>query len=370
MPATLARTARTASSLVVRGVLLLVLIEGTASLIGFALGLAGGVPPERERMHMRFDPELGWTSLPDTRLENFYGPGRHLTINGQGVRAKRTYAAEPPAGRRRALCAGDAFTLGPGVDDDSTWCAQLEQIEPDLETVNLGQGGYGLDQTFLHVRRDGVGFGFDVLLFAFTRDDFARMEKDNYHHYAKPVLRIGSGGELEVRNVPVPDNGRRMPWLMRNLSMFERLRIVELTRPALRALRPRVATGLTAGELADLSGKVFEELSRLSEQHGAALVLIDLPTYADYENPNELWRQRIAREVHKRNIPFIDLVEELRRLSRSDVARLYEPIDAGDLRSSETPFSEEGHAWVAEAVRRQLRDLPRVATLLDDAPHT
>ena len=97
---------------------------------------------------MRFDPDLGWTSVPDTRLENFYGPGRHLTINGQGVRAKRAYAAEPPAGRRRALCAGDAFTLGPGVDDDSTWCAQLEQIEPQLETVNLGQGGYGLDQIY------------------------------------------------------------------------------------------------------------------------------------------------------------------------------------------------------------------------------
>jgi hypothetical protein len=370
MPAALAHTARMLTSLVVRGVLLLVLIEGTASLVGFALGLAGGLPPERERLHMRFDPDLGWTSVPDTRLENFYGPGRHLTINGQGVRANRAYTAEPPAGRRRALCVGDLFTFGPGVDDESTWCAQLEQIEPRLETVNLGQGGYALDQSFLHVRREAVGFDFDVLLVAFTRDDFSRMDKDNYHHYGKPVLRIGGNGELEVRNVPVPESGRRLPWLVRNLSVFERLRIVELARPALRALRRPAATGLTAGELADLSGKVFEELARLSDQHGAALVLIDLPTYADYENPNELWRQRIAREVHKRDIPFIDLVEELRGLSRSDVARLYEPIDAGDRRGSETPFSEEGHAWVAEAIRRQLRDLPRVATLLGDTPHT
>ena len=365
MPAALAHTARTATSLAVRGVLLLVLIEGTASLVGFALGLAGGVPPERERLHMRFDPDLGWTSVPDTRLENFYGPGRHLTINGQGVRAKRAYAAEPPAGRRRALCAGGAFTLGPGVDDDSTWCAQLEQIEPGLETVNLGQGGYGLDQIFLRVRRDGAGFDHDVLLFAFTRDDFSRMEKDDYHHYAKPVLRVGGDGELEVHNVPVPDNGRRMPWLVRNLSVFERLRIVELTRPALRALRPPAASGLTAGEIADLSGKVFEELEILSDRHGAALVLIDLPTSADYENPNELWRKRIAREVRQRDIPFIDLVEELRGLPRSDVARLYEPLEAGDLRGNETPFSEEGHAWVAEAVRRHLRALPRVAAVLD-----
>ena len=145
-----------------------------------------------------------------------------------------------------------------------------------------------------------------------------------------------------MRNVPVPDSGRRMPWLVRNLSLFERLRIVELARPALRALRPRAATGLTAGELADLSGKVFEELARLAEQHGAALVLIDLPTYADYENPNELWRERIAREARKRDIAFIDLVEELRGLPRSDVARLYEPIDVGDLRGSETAVQRGG----------------------------
>ena len=365
MPARLAHTARTTLSLVLRGLLLIVLIEGTASLIGFTLGLAGGVPPERERLHMRFDSDLGWSSVPDTRLENFYGPGRHLTINGQGVRATRPYPPEPPAGRRRALCAGDSFTLGPGVGDDATWCAQLEQIEPQLETVNLGQGGYGLDQSYLHVRRDGVGFDFDVLLFSFTRDDFARMEKDDYHHYAKPLLRIGGDGQLEVRNVPVPDNGQRIPWLVRNLSVFERLRIVELARPALRALRPRATDGLTAGELADLSGKVFEELALLAEQHGAALVLIDLPTYADYENSNELWRERIAREARKRDIAFIDLVEELRGRPRSDVARLYEPLGVGDLRGSETPFSEDGHAWVAEAVRQHLHALPRVAAMLD-----
>jgi hypothetical protein len=364
---TLARIARTAIWLVVRGVLLLILVEGTASLIGFALAFAGGLPPERERLHMRFDPDLGWTSAPDTRLENLYGPGRHLTINGQGVRAKRAYAPVRPAGRRRALCVGNGFTLGTGVDDDSTWCAQLERIEPRLETVNLGQGGYGVDQSYLHVRRDGVQFDFDVLLFTFTREDFARMEKDNYHHYGKPVLRIGPSGELEVHNVPVPDNGRRLPWLVRNLSLFERLRVVELARPALRALRPPATSRLTAGELADLSGRVFEELQRLCEKRGAALVLIDLPTYADYENPGELWRARIAREARKRDIPFFDLVEELRGVPRGDVARLYEPSDAGGLRGSETPYSEAGHAWVAESIRGHLRQLPRVASALDTA---
>jgi hypothetical protein len=365
----IARLARTVTSLAVRGVLLLIIIEGTASLVGLALSLANGLrPPERERLHMRFDPELGWTSVPDTRLENFYGPGRSLTINGQGARAKRAYAEKPPAGRHRALCVGDAFTLGPGVDDDATWCAQLGQIEPRLETVNLGQGGYGLDQSFLRVRHDGVQFTFAVLLFAFVRDDFARMEKDNFHHYAKPFLRIGANGALDVRNVPVPNNGERMPWLVRNASLFERLRIVELARPAFRALRPARVSELTAGEIAELSGKVFEELAQLCAERRAALVLIDLPTYADYESPGELWRARIAREARKRDIPYVDLVDELRGLARSDVAAFYEPGDGNGARSSGAPFSEAGHAWVAERIREHLRRLPATTSLLD-GPH-
>jgi hypothetical protein len=359
-PHPLARFARAASSLVMRLALLLVVIEGTASLVGFALSLGEGLqPPERERLHMRFDPDLGWSSVPDTRLENFYGPGRNLTINSQGVRAKRTYAARPPAGKLRALCAGDAYTLGTGVDDDSTWCAQLEQRDPHFETVNLGQGGYGLDQSYLWVRRDGVGFAFDVLVFAFVRDDFTRMEKDSYHHYAKPVLRIGANGALETDNVPVPNDGERMPWLVRNASLFERLRIVELARPALRALRPPAA-GLTAGELADLSGKVFESLAQLCAERHAKLVLLYLPTFADYERPGESWRERIAREARKRDLVFVDLVDELRGRPRSEVARFYESGDA-EGRVWEAAFSDAGHAWVADALLAHLRALPGFA---------
>src|SRR5262249_52743766 len=121
---------------------------------------------------------------------------------------------------------------------------------------------------------------------------------------------------------------------------------------------------LTAGELADLSGRVFEELQRVSERHGAALVLLYLPTFADYDSPGDLWRARIAREAHRRDIPWIDLVEEQRALPRADAVRLYEAIDAGAAHSSDTPYSEAGHAWVAEAIRSHLHQLPRVEAML------
>lgn len=349
-----------------RLLLVAVVIEGTASWIGFALGLPQGLqPPEKERLHVRFDPELGWAHVPDTRLEDFYGPGRHLTINTQGLRAKRAYDAQPPAGRLRAICAGDAFTLGTGVDDDDTWCARLETLEPRLETLNLGQGGYGLDQTYLWYRRDGTAFETDLLLVAFVRDDFGRMENDTYHHYGKPLLRLGPDGDLEVHNVPVPNEGERIPWLMRNASLFENLSMFRLAHPAIRALRPRGALRLTVGELAELSGGVFEALQRLTDQQAATLVLVYLPTFEDYEHPGDLWRRRVTREARTRGIAFVDLVEELRALSRREVANLYEPDDAFEPRGAEAPLSAAGHTWVAEVLRSHLRRVPEVAEALE-----
>jgi hypothetical protein len=367
--ASLKRAARSVSSLVLRGLLVLVVIEGTASWVGFALGLTEGLnPPEPERLHMRYDAELGWAHVPDTRLENFYGPGRHLTINMQGVRATRVYDPKPPAGQVRALCAGDAFTLGIGVDDASTWCARLGELEPRLETVNLGQGGYGLDQSYLWVQRDGASFHAKLLVFAFVRDAFGRMETDSLNHYPKPVLRRTESGDLEVRNVPVPNSGGRMPWLLRNLSLFQQLRIVALARPAWRALRGPAASELTVSELADLSGGVFAALQRIADAQGATLVLLYLPTYSDYESPGELWRSRIAREARTRGIAFVDLVEELRELPRTEVARLFEPLDVFGPRGAFAPFSESGHDWVAKALRRHLREMPALAHALGAQP--
>jgi hypothetical protein len=359
------RLLRGASSVVLRLLLVLVVIEGTASWIGFGIALPdGGRPPERERLHMQYDPELGWAHVPDTHLEDFYGPGRHLTINAQGFRGKRSYTPDTPEGRLRAICAGDQFTLGTGVGDDDTWCARLESLEPRFETLNLGQGGYGLDQSYLWYRRDGMAFETDLVVFAFVRDEFTRMESPTYRQYAKPLLRLEDDGDLAVRNVPVPHPGERVPWLVRNAPLFDQLRIVQLARPALEALGPTSVSQLTVGELSDLSGGVFEALQRTSDQQGATLVLLYLPTRGEYDAPGDLWRRRIAREARRRGIPFLDLVEDQKRMGRREMTELYVPVTSPSADGEPEPFSEAGNAWVAESLWRHLQRIPELAALL------
>lgn len=352
-------------SFVLRCVLVLILLEGAASIAAFVLALPDALErPIAERLHTQYDPELGWVHEPGLHLEDFYGPARNLTVSAQGFRGAAVLAPEPPPGRLRTVCSGDSFTLGYGVDDRDTWCARLEALEPQLETVNMGQGGYGIDQSYLWFRRDGLALDPDLHLFAFIREDFGRMQSAEFLDYGKPVLRVAEGGELEVRNVPVPRSAYRMPWLVQNAELIERLRIVQLARPIVRTLLPEQSDKLTMAQLAGLTLRVFEELQALHREDDSTLVLVYLPTREDYRNPRDLWRRRIRAEARQRGLHFVDLVESLKQLSRREVAELYIPDGFIDFPGADGHFNEAGNAWVAREILEALRAIPEVATRL------
>ena len=170
-------------------VLLLVLVEGGASLLLF-LRDAGRTQALAERLHTVHDPELGWVNEPGVHQPDMYGPGVGLTINAQGFRSTEPTPTRTAGGAIRLVCSGDSFTLGYGVADDATWCHQLAEIDPRLETVNMGQGGYGFDQAWLWYRRDGAPLEHRIHVFAFITDDFRRMERDRFLGYAKPLLGV------------------------------------------------------------------------------------------------------------------------------------------------------------------------------------
>ena len=370
MPGRLPRLARALARGVLRILLLLIVVEGTASWLGFALDLPTGVrPPERERLHMQHDSELGWAHIPGTRLENFYGAGRHLTINRSGLRQAGPVGAEAGVARSRAICTGSELTLGIGVGDDETWCARFGARETGLETLNMGQGGYGLDQAYLWYRRDGAELEADLLIFALTREGFARMERDTFEHYRKPTLRRASSGALQARGVPVPRPLESGSWLVRNATLFEQLRIVELARPAFEASWGGPPSELTTSELAALSVEVFESLRELTRERNTTLVLVYLPSGSDASQGRDLWRRRIAQEAHSRGIAFIDLVEAQLALAPEQASQFYvRPPDSAP--SVDMPsFSEQGHAWVAETLSARLRLLPEsVAALEPETP--
>jgi hypothetical protein len=194
-------------------VLLFALLEGAASLLltGVEIIRTDAVP---EHQHAEHDPLLGWVNLPNVHLPDIYGPGVAVRTNSQRFRSDRDFTTAVPAGRTRIICSGDSFTFGYGVDNADTWCERLVALDPRLETVNMGLGGYGVDQAYLWYMRDGTPLDHDLHLFVFLTDDFRRMRSDRFMGYGKPFLDVRDDS-LVVANLPVPNTS----WLARRRAL-------------------------------------------------------------------------------------------------------------------------------------------------------
>jgi hypothetical protein len=142
----------------------------------------------------KFDPMLGWTlreNLRDVPLDQV-----RISSNSQGARGRREYSVAKGPGTR-VVVIGDSYTFGEGVNDAQTFSAGLEQLL-EGEVINLGVHGYGTDQQWLRLRRDGLKYAPDVVVLGFYEDDIAR-NRLRFRDYLKPHFSIVDGR-------PVPDN--------------------------------------------------------------------------------------------------------------------------------------------------------------------
>ncbi len=313
-----------------------------------------------ERRHTVYDPLLGWCNEPGAVIEDMYGPGVGITINEQGFRGARNYSTEVPPGKLRIVCSGDSFTLGYGVDDDSTWSAVLEELDPRLETVNMGQGGYGTDQAFLWWRRDGTELDHDLHLFAFITGDISRSQDDHNYGYPKPVLRVVEG-ELVTENVPVPRFPYLIPYLAQNRRFLDDLALPRLGREL--GGDDRFAHALSADELRASVLAMFDELARVHRERNSLCVAVHLPMKkAWFQEERGGWQELFAEELPKRGILYLDLLGELKKVERSRLRNLF--IVEGSYPGAEGHYTAAGNRWAARTIHRMLLEIPAVAERL------
>lgn len=333
-------------------VLLFMLLEGGSSLVLAAWDARRPSVPQTPAM---YDPFLGWVNTPSAEQPDFWGAGRGFSTNARGVRGREETPDAPPPGRVRVLCSGDSFAFGEGVGDEATWCHLLSVLDPRMETVNLGQPGYGVDQAYLRFEREGLDFGAAIHLFTFTGGDFNRMGYDDHYGYAKPVLEL-EGGRLTVQNVPAPRVGPAISRAMTRLA--ERLRSVELGLRALGRILPgRSRPDL--GELERVAEQVFREVRRLNEENGGSAVFVYLPGPREVETDHE-WRAPVHELARRLELPFIDLTDDLRALPPAERRTIFLPEDV----PAGGHYSEEGNAWAAGALHRALLRIDEVAERL------
>lgn len=351
-------------------VLLLIVVEGLASYVVVArfIMLTNNIV---ERRHTKYDPDLGWVNEPSINISDMYGPGIYLRTNSQGFRNNHDISPAVPAGKARIICSGDSFTLGYGVDNDHAWCNRLSLLDPRLETVNMGQGGYGVDQAYLWYKRDSAKIEHQVHLFAFITSDFHRMQSDSFRGYAKPLLDTVNGA-LVVKNVPIPKRDYSFPSIMQYYykDSLGFLRTVDVLTRAMRKIGlagtdSRNTTQRKRVEKDEHTRKIlheiFEDLKNINEQRSSKLVLIYLPdmdTLAG-ETPSE-WTEFLEGESRSLGVPLINLVSEFGALPYQEVV----PLFISQKQMARGHLSVAGNNLVSKLIHDKLMNAPTISAAL------
>jgi hypothetical protein len=349
--------------------LLFIIIEGLAS-YGLLVRDVMRTSLIAERRHTKYDPDLGWVNEPNVYIPDMYGPGVYLRTNAQGFRSNQNINAAVPDGKARVICSGDSFTLGFGVDNDHTWCQLLSLLEPRLETVNMGQGGYGVDQAYLWYKRDAARIEHQVHLLAFITHDFYRVQSDSFLGYAKPALDVANGA-LVVKNVPVPRRSYYLSWITQSIEKLRRLRTVELSTRFIQKIRHTAVAsrqplqGKRNDKTREVLRKIFEDLKRIDEQRSSKLVLVYLPTIDELKGggPQD-WTEFLEEEARALGIPLINLFREFRSLPYDEIGNQFIPKGQLAYQHAEGHFNVAGNELVAKMIYEQLTKQPAISCAL------
>jgi len=332
----------------------LLMIEGAASVALFWRDYATATEPNAiVRPHTEHDTLLGWVNRPSFSSPDEYGRGIGLTTTPERFRG-RSPLGTLVSGRVRVICSGDSFTMGVGVGDEDNWCRLLERTLPGLETVNMGQGAYGVDQAYLWYRRDGVRVRHQIQILGLTDVQFERSLTGTYSGRFKPYFEL-DGDRLVTRNVPVPH--QTMAALRRAYAarLVEELRVVQVVRRIPRFDgRQRGAEQVMARWA--LFERIFDDLAALHRANGTQLVIAYLPTGRN-RAPGYLdaRRRRLADYATRRGLTFVDLTPSLRKLSADSLDLTFiSRIEPGVARGVLGHYSVYGNAWVARELVRTL----------------
>jgi len=330
---------------------LFALIEGMASMALFAGSV---IRTSRSMMaeikHSVYDPEIGWVNAPNLDYPHLYASDIGITSNSRGFRGRRETARQTPPGKHRIVCSGDSFTLGYGVRDQEAWCEQLSAMDPSIEAVNLGMGGYGIDQMYLWYRRNAPSIDHRLHILAITGTDFDRSRSAVFVGYGKPLLEVRNGA-LFVSNQPVP---RPSPWAPYRLKAGEaasRFRAIELLQSLGLGLGRAAVEQLSVSRTKQIVGAALDDIRTIGQRQSAGLLLLYIPIEVECQGSlHDLeWREFWKQEASRLRAQFLDLTADCAALGRQAASKLYiHDRSRYNVNAAVGHQNAAGHRFVAE----------------------
>ncbi len=223
----------------------------------------------------QFDPVLGWSYKPSYSVRHW--DNKTYSFSVEGYRALSTEDHSDSA-KPTILIVGDSFMFGHGLDFEETFGYKLEEaLSHSYNVLNFAVQGYGLDQTYLHLRRlMDVYAPLYVIVDIHEDQDYRNINRDRRAFFpcsrltgTKPVFSLKNGALVQTH---APE------------------RFESYDSPRLRLVLRRVGEVLnqrSSGKTA-LSQKIYEEMRRYVASRGAKLFEINYQlAIRDYQiDPN------------------------------------------------------------------------------------
>ena len=279
----------------------------------------------------RYDPHLGYAGIPHLD-QRFILPDFNVLIrnNSKGFRdSERRYGKGKG---RRILVLGDSHGWGWGVENDRIFSAIMERRLKGWEVINLSQAGYSTDQELIILEMEGLKYKPAIVLLLFCGNDVKDAHSDRIDGIQPKPYYVEEGGDLVLKNVPVPRD--RNYWRKkRELSQtfspergaggtFQRLvrkshflnwirfRLAQLYRPDVER-GPAVAQEKMRGDLA-LNLNLIRRMNDLCREKGATLIVVDIPS--EY---SPLLQEFCGEQA----IPYLNLRDALKSRFRPTIFR-------------------------------------------------
>lgn len=340
--------------IVIISAFLFIFFEGISSTLIALKDVFNPLEKEGEEVHTKFDGELGWINIPSFENKNLFGPNIYFKTNSQGFRNTNDFSIKVPKDKTRIICCGDSFTLGYGIDNEHTWPDQLTSIDKNIETINMGQVGYGIDQAYLWYMRDGKKFDHNIHIFAFITEDLYRINMDKFSFYKKPMFKL-ENNELVTKNLPLSRYSSQVIKIKEYLNRIDQFRTYDLFQRIenkIYSLANKEDIRRDDKELRKITLRIFEKLNEVNKQKNSTLIIVHLPEYYEcfeFENKSAVWRKWLSDELAKREIIFIDLTHDFKNISPNKLETFF-------LKDS-LHYSNEGNKFVAGVIYNKLKKL-------------
>lgn len=260
-----------------------------------------------------YDAMLGWSigklgSQPPYYSDSF---GYRCAIQQyDSLISKRVFRQDKDTTTWDIVCLGNSFTHGDEVTFEETWPYQLEQLT-GMKTLNLGVGGYGIDQAYLRYKQEGPKAKLVIL--GMVAGDLDRATTQIYNLTfgglkTKPLF-VFNKGQAHVKNQPAvfgetlleqfekPETSellkRERYWP--NLFVHRWYDVLYTVR-TIRAFsvwsRHRSSIYNTPGPDLVNCISILKEAKRVVEQHDARFVVLlldNLNTFIDWDKHGNPW---------------------------------------------------------------------------------